>query len=81
MSIICLVRHGDRLAPIITRNCKILLVTKKTNTIPLCLNWAPTEILKHKGPIPELDYTSPMPHCIQNTFLIESTLGINLHGV
>ncbi len=81
MSIICLVRHGDRLDTNNSEDWQNSSRYKENKHDTPLSELGSAEILKHKGHIPELDYTSPMPHCIQNAFLIESTLGINLHGV
>ena len=67
MSIICLVRHGDRLD---TNNFeewqKSPRYKENSHDTPLSeLGFA--EILKHKGHIPDVEYiyTSPMTRCVQ----------------
>jgi broad specificity phosphatase PhoE len=76
MSIICLVRHGDRLD---TNNYEEWQNSPRykenSHDTPLSeLGFA--EILKHKSHIPEVDYiyTSPMTRCVQTALQLQSFL-------
>ena len=78
MSIICLVRHGDRLD---TNNYEEWQNSPRykenSHDTPLSeLGFA--EILKHKGHIPEVDfiYTSPMTRCVQTALQLQSFLNV-----